>query len=116
MEEIQLTKDSDVLICLMYKSYIDKRKSGIPKSKAKHFQSSKEIHTTLTPKWIFEDTDETCKELNRAGLIDIMEADGICYQVTLNDQGIIYMENRFENNANRVLNYISQIKNLLPFI
>lgn len=104
---MELTKDSDKLICLMYKDYLEKRKSGITKSIAKNFGSSHDIHRRLCPKWIFEDVDDTCRELSRAGFIDCIWADNIAFHVRISDSAIMYLENRFKNGLLDVLNFLT---------
>lgn len=106
--DIVLTKDSDKLICVMYKSYLEKRKSGISKSNATHFGSSHVIHEELLPKWLFEDVDDTCRELSRAGLIKCLWADDIAYDVWISDLGITYMENRFKNGLAEIADFIAK--------
>jgi hypothetical protein len=112
--DIRLTKDSDALICLLFKQYCQKRKDGVPKVDAKDFGSSRDIHQTIAPKWSFEDVDETCWELDRAGLLECFKADMIAYYVHLSDTGIIYMENRFKNGLKDILEYLEKIRGLLP--
>lgn len=107
---VSLTKDSDKLICLMYKQYLNDRKNGISKSIAKSFGSSHNIHEDLLSDWNFEDVDDTCRELSRAGLIQCIWADNIAYEVFLSDNGIIYMENRFKNGLSEVADFIDKIK------
>ena len=112
--DIQLTKDADALICLLYKQYCQKLKDGVPKTQAKMFGSSEDIHKTIAPKWTFEDVDETCRELSRAGLLECRYADNIVWFAQLSDTGIIYMKNRFKNNLDNVLDYLNKIRNILP--
>lgn len=108
---MELTKDSEKLICLMYKSYLKKRRSGYSKSDANNFGSSHDIHESLCPNWIFDDVDDTCRELSRAGLLNCCWADNIAYIVQLSDSGIIYMENRFKNGLKDVVDFLS---NFIP--
>lgn len=115
MSEIQLTKDADALICVLYKEYLQRRENGIPKSTAKRFGGSPNIHSQLMSKWSFEDVDETCRELSRAGLLKCFYADNIAYDALLSDAGIIYMEKRFANGLKSVLNYLERIKAFLPW-
>lgn len=113
MGEISLTKDSDALICVLYRDYLKKRKSGTAKSDAKWFGSSEFIQRDLIPKWSPEDTDETCRELHRAGLLTCEYADNRVIFCILSDAGIAYMENRFANGLDEVLGYIERIKSIL---
>lgn len=105
---MELTKDSEKLICIMYKSYLEKRKAGLPKSQANTFGSSHNIHEELCPEWIFEDVDDTCRELSRAGLLNCFWADNIAYSVNISDSGIILMENRFKNGLMGVIEFLSK--------
>lgn len=107
---MQLTKDADKLICLIYKDFLQKRKTGSSKSNASYFGSSHNIHEKLCPELLFEDVDDTCRELSRAGFINCLWADNIAYSVHLSDDGIIYMENRFKNGLAEVLDFIEKIK------
>lgn len=115
-DEIKLTKESDYLICAIYKDYLEKRKNGMDKSHAKHSGSSKRIHEEILTKWMYEDVDETCLELERAGLLNCYSADNAVLDSYLNDEAIIYMENRFKNNVNSVFEYMAKIKSAIPFI
>ena len=111
--EFKLTKDSDFLICLLYKEYKRKLKEGVDKSKAKSMGSSKEIHESLIGKWSFENVEETCRELSRVDFLEVFYADGTFYTVDLTDDAIIYMENRFSNGLQGVLDRIEQLKNII---
>lgn len=112
MVAIELTKDSDALICLLYKAYCEKRENGILKSDAKFMGNSATIQASIVPKWTLVDTDETCRELHRAGLLDCDYADDVVCRSLLSDSSIIYMETRFERNVNKLLEYIKK----LPFV
>ncbi|MNO32245.1 hypothetical protein D3C76_222310 [compost metagenome] len=114
--EIRITKESDALLCLLYKDYLSKRKDGVPKSQARIFGSSEDIHLNLTPKLSPADTDETCWELHRSGMVHCMGADAMAYLVQLTDEGVIYMENRFKDGLKEVLEYLGKIKDIIPFI
>jgi len=113
--EIELTKDAEYMLCAIYKSYKDKRKSGIPKSDAKYIGNSEDIHKSLMSEWLFDDVDETCRELNRAGFVDCRYYDDTAHYVTLTDKAIIYMENRFVNGLTGVLDYMAKIKQAILF-
>lgn len=113
---VQLTKEADALLCLLYKSYLEKRENGLSKAHAKHFGSSLDIQASLVTKMSPEDTDETCWELGRLGMLNIQEADDIAYFNILTDQAIIYMENRFKGKVSEVLDYLGKIKGIIPFV
>lgn len=114
--DVQLTKDAEYLICSIYSEYLEKRKNGINKEDAKCVGGSEEIHKTLMQEWPFEDVDETCWELNRAGMLHCVSADNIAYYSTLTDAAIIYMENRFGSKLDAALDRAGKIKASIPFL
>lgn len=113
MSEIKLTKDSEALICAIYKEYLQRRKSGIPKGDAKFFGSAKKIHEEIVPKWQLGDVEETCWELARKNFLICKPANNTVIDSFLGDEAIIYMENRFQNGLSDVLDYIEKIKSIL---
>ena len=114
--ENELTKDAQYLLGALYKQYIDKRKTGINKSDAKLIGSSFDIHSGIMKKWSLEDVEETCQELIRSNFVYCNRADGISYFMSLSDKAIIYMENRFSNNAKAFLDWFSKITSSIPFL
>lgn len=114
--EYSLTKDSDVLICLLYKGYCDARANGTPKEEAKQFGNSRMINDSYVPKWSFEDCLETCNELSRAGLIHCLYGGNEIIFSNITDQGVIYMEGRFSRNVQSILDHIKSVKDIIPFI
>ena len=105
---MELTKDAQKLICKLYRNYLEKRKNGISKNQARSFGSSHNIHETLCPELLFEDVDDTCRELSRAGFITCLWADNIADHVFLSDSCIAYMENRFKNGLIEVTDFIAK--------
>lgn len=114
MSDIRLSRDADALICVLYKEFKQRRKSGEPKQKARNMGGSPVIHKNLLPKWSFEDVDETCRELSRAGLVNCSWADNIAYRVILSDAGIVYMENRFKDGLASVLDHLEALRSFIP--
>lgn len=107
---IKLSEKADALVCLIYKYYLSLYDNGIKSSQAQRLGSSIDINNNIVPEWSFDDVDNTCRELGKSDLLSIFYAEDICYDVSLNDNAIVYMENRFNNNLNKLLNYISIIK------
>lgn len=116
MAKTELTKDADAMICVLYKNYLQRRKSGVTKCDAKFLGGSTEIHTDLMPKWSFEDVDETCRELSRAGFLDCLFADNITYLAYLTDDAIIYMENRFKDGFFSLLEHLGSLFSIIPWV
>lgn len=101
---MELTKDADKMICCIYKTFLQQRKSGVPKSSARRFPLEYFKSEEKLSSWLSEDLDETLLELKRADLVK-MYIDG---NFDLTDSGIIYMENRFKNGLNEVVDFISK--------
>lgn len=110
----EITKDADKLICLIYQAYLEDRRNGIPKNLAKYAGSSKEIFERHLI-WTLEDVDETCRELNRANFLEILYADNLVNDSYITDEALVYMENRFPNGLNEVLNFLTTLKGFIPF-
>ncbi len=106
---MELTKDSQKLLAILYKHYLEKRKNGFSKSDANKFGNSHDIHEQLCSEWFFQDVDDTCRELSRVGLLNCFYADNIAYYVQLTDTAIIYMETRFKNGIIGVAEFIANI-------
>ncbi len=111
MSDIQLSKDADYLICLIYKYYLELHDNGIPKSEAKNINTINNIHS-LVSEWSLEDTYDTCIELSNNNLLSKKRPyiDEQYFHFSLSDNGIIYMENRFTNKIDKLLNYIDKLK------
>lgn len=115
MDEIKLTNDADALICVLYKRYIERRKSGKSKASAKCFDGSDYIRSELMPKWSLDDVDETCRELSRAGLLHCEYADDTVWYAVLTDDSIIYMENRFIDGMKSVIAHLQSLREIIPW-
>lgn len=105
---MELTKDADKPVCILYKSYLEKRKVGFSKGRAREFGGFDHIHDDLCPLWLLEDVVDTCRELSRAGILICKWGDNIAYQIYFSDLGIIYMENRFKNGLLEISDFISK--------
>lgn len=111
MSEIKLSKDADTLICLIYKYYLELHDNGISKSQAKTFNNLQNIQS-LIPEWSLEDIFDTCLELSDNGLLDKRKKyiDEDYDSFSLSNLGIYYMENRFSNRVEKLIDYISKLK------
>ncbi len=102
---MELTKDADKLICSMYKSYLEKRKSGMDKIRARHFEATEINSFKLCSKWSIPDIKATTAEISRSGFGDMYYDGGFL----ANDNFIIYMENRFKNGFMEVTDFIAKL-------
>lgn len=101
---IQLTRNADKFLCITYKIYLQRRKNGISISEAKRF--SKDFLNSCVEfyQWLPSDIDEARMELGRNKLIQNCVGTGL----SILDEGIIYMENRFKNGLIEVTDFISK--------
>ncbi len=97
----ELTKDAQKLVALLYKSYLERRKSGMSKTNAKFFELN-EIYslTDDSP----EDVDETIREIKSVYPLK----EDIIGNITLSDKIISYMENRFKKGLVDILSFLAQ--------
>ena len=56
---MQLTRDADKLACSMYKFYLERRKNGIDKNNARHFDFSEIKSIKCCSSWIDPDIKAT---------------------------------------------------------
>lgn len=101
---MQLSKDADKLICSIYKVFLEKRKDGEPKSNAKHFIAGFYKDIKSISSWNESDITDTLRELKDAGLVKLYMHGSF----QLNDEAIIYMENRFVNGLTDVTDFIAK--------
>jgi len=101
---MKLTKDADKMICQIYKTFLELRKDGIPKSEARQFDENYFSTNKAFSSWAPSDCTETMLELDRVGLIKASVIDSF----ELTDDGIVYMENRFVNDIKEVTDFISK--------
>lgn len=99
-----LTKDADLLACCLYKEYLNRRKNHIPKRQAILFRTDFKESDSRISNWLQDDYFYTIGELRRAGLIRTY----IDNSAVLNDEFIIYMENRFKNGFIEVTDFIAK--------
>lgn len=107
MSEIQLTKDAERLLVLMYHAYLSRCKAGKDKLSAKQMGSLSQIHKELLPDANILDVLETCRELSRAQYLRPFWASNTIIRSQLSDTAIVYMENRFKNGLKDILAFLS---------
>ncbi|ALS03068.1 hypothetical protein ATZ33_17290 [Enterococcus silesiacus] len=101
------------MIAVIYKEYIDRINNGISKSQAKNLGGGDQLYNLLFPNMLFEDFEDTMRTLSRNEYINVNWSSNKIYLAFLKDDGIIYMENRFKNNVQDVIKFITNIKNIL---
>lgn len=105
-----LTKDGQYLLGKIYEEYLLNINNGVSKSNAKQIGSSHSVHKNLVPNELFDDVEETMRELGRAGYLKNSYADNIVYFSIITDKTIVYMENKFKNNVKSIVDFLSKLK------
>lgn len=103
---MDLTKDADEMICVLYREYIERREQGLSKSDAKGFAHPELLQQALFPEWYLEDISDTLHELHKVEFIHLY----VDYSFRLEDAAIIYMEGRFGRKLDKILSYISSLR------
>ena len=101
---MELTRDADKIICIIYKYFLQKRNEGYSKSESKSFDADFLQKSNELMSWNPQDIMDTLLEIGRKGLVRIYVDGGFM----LTDSGIIYMENRFKNGFLEVVDFISK--------
>ncbi len=101
---VELTKDADKMICIIYKQYLNKIKSGMSKTASYQFKDNFYINDKDLSKWHYNDVNTALLELNRKGYIKL----NIIGDFNITDQAIIYMENRFKNGFIELTDFIAK--------
>ena len=102
--DVEITRESEKLLCMLYKVYLDRRKSGEPRECARQFEdaffSSAEPFASMNR----DDVDDLLQELARKGMLKTF----IVGDCELTDEAIVYLENRFKNGLISVISFLAQ--------
>ncbi len=102
---VSLTKDADKIVCCIYKEYLERRKSGSSKSESKEFEANFYRNIKSIADWSSDDISDTLCELKDARFVKMY----ITGDFSLNNEAIIYMENRFKNGLTELTDFISKL-------
>ena len=104
-----LTKEQKILLCSMYKDFLS-RSSELPVEKANYFNDSDYIQQTYLQDHSSEYVSDLCWKLKSKDFINCYPGDNLANMISITDETIIYMENRFKNGLGDVLSFILQFK------
>lgn len=100
----ELTKDADKMICIIYKMYLEKIKTGMSKVASNAFEEDFYKSDKLLSKWHDDVVTMTFLELGQKEYLKIY----ITGNFEITNQAIIYMENRFKNGLLDVVDLVSK--------
>ena len=100
MSELHISKDTYKFLCLIYKEYLNKRKT---------LSKSESIYFSYVPESVYHkirknDCYSCLVELKNNNLVKTYIDGGFC----LTDFGITTMENRFKNKVSEITDFISK--------
>lgn len=101
---MELTKNTDIILCQIYTEYLDRIKNDIAKSDAINFDAPEELVNDFLQGTLPEDVYDSVYELEDAGFVSTF----IDASFTLNNSAIIYMENRFKKGLIEVTDFIAK--------
>lgn len=107
-----LTKDAQEMLSVIYKEYLDRINNGISKSEAKRLGSGEELYQNFFENWLYDDFIDTMSSLAKSGYISNKWVASKIYRSILLGKSIITMENRFSNDLNKVVDFISKIRGI----
>ncbi|ASX21864.1 hypothetical protein [Lactiplantibacillus plantarum] len=116
INDYNLTNDAKFLIASMYKEYLDRRMTGIEKRQARSFDSVAEINSKIMPQWNEADVLDTCFELRDKGLITGSPANMTLAYINMTTDSVAALEVSFKDRLDKVIDFISKIKNAIPFV
>lgn len=100
-----MTKDADKMLCCLYREYMNRVNAGASKTSSRDFTPEYILSDAVLSKWHPDDVLITRKELQNLGYLTV----NIIGKFRLTDEAISYMENRFINGLNEVVDFISKI-------
>lgn len=101
---VELSRDAQKLLSVLYETYQARRKAGMSKISARDFQVDKITEICEVIGWQWEDLLSTEGELRKAGFI-VVFMQGSC---RLEDSAVVYMENHFKNSVTDALSLVSE--------
>lgn len=102
MFEKDITKDSYKVLCIIYKAYLQRVKSGEATRIASVFVDDKTFGSVYAPDISYDDLYAAIVELKNNGYVKKYIDGGFC----LLSSGIVLLENRFKNNLSDVIDFL----------
>jgi len=111
--DVELTEESEYLLCELYHAYRQRRNQDVPAFDAKLFGGSEQIQEDLLQDWPTHNIDDAALALQEAGFLDTLFADDELAESVLTNKAIAYMDHRFERNADKLLHRIAELRTIL---
>lgn len=111
MSDVKITKESEYVLTAMYKEFLDRYNQGVPRDKCKIFGHQDNI-LKLVPDIPEQDIYGLLSELSQSKTINVSPGSNIFMYVSLNINGLIYMENKFGKDVAKAVNWLLKAKSL----
>ena len=114
---MHISKECDALLCVLYREYLVRRSHGVSIDQASYFRDDVSIRENFMPLWSVEDVCTLCWRLVDHGLLFATVGDDKANDVSLTDQGLMYMQGRFGVRLDQVLAWLEKLISLvLPLV
>ena len=113
MLPVELSKQCDALLCILYREYLNRRKHGVSMDEATAFSDGVSIRDGFLPSWPLADVVHACKALCDHGLLTLDAPDENVIDIDLTDSAVAYMEGRFRHRLDLVLDYLEQLTDIV---
>lgn len=103
-----LTKEQKKVLVSLYKEVLS-RQPALSFDEANYFRDSNEVIDLLGLDCSSEHASDLCWKLKSKEYIYCEPGDDLANNISLTDETIIYMENRFKNGVKSLLDYLSKL-------
>lgn len=113
MIELEITREADALLTVLYREYLRRRECGSPKRSAAFFGDAQQIKALMPDLWHIEDIKSVCWELCHADLMQAMPGDNSVNEAELTDKAIIWNQQRFRRGLSDVLAGLETMRGII---
>lgn len=114
MWHLKLTDEADLMLCTLYKAYKNNRANGEDRFNARLFGGSETLQALYFQSWPVGDIDDIAWELAEKGLLSVNNGDNSVQDCALTAEALAYMEHRFGDKLDALLQRITVLRSFLP--
>lgn len=103
-----LTKEQKHLLVSMYKEMLS-RQPELSLHDARRFENSDVVRDLFCPDKTYDHVSDLCWALQSKGYIECYPGDDLADEISISDDTIIYMENKFKNGIKDVVSFIASL-------
>lgn len=110
---MKLTDEADLMLCTLYNAYKENRSKGESRFEARLFGGSETLQSLYFQTWPIGDIDDIAWELEKNGLITVNNGDNSVQECALTTNALSYMEQRFNDKLDSLIQRITALRTLL---